>query len=370
MKIYNIPTLPLSINFDTVDILKQLVKANKSLAELKGIAHTIPNEAILINTLTLQEAKASSEIENIVTTNDELYQADLGIDKLALSTPTKEVLNYREAIQKGFNLVRENKLLTNQIIKNIQELLEGNKAGFRSVPGTTLKNLNNEIIYTPPQEKPAVEKFMNNLELFINDGSLSDVDPLIKMAIIHHQFESIHPFYDGNGRTGRIISILYMVVNNLLDLPILYLSRYINQNKGEYYRLLQEIRDSENKNKNEIAWENWIMFNLIGVEITAQNTITLIKGINELMMEYKNVLRPLFGKLYKHELLNNLFFHPYTKIEFIERDMQVGRQSATKYLNMIVETGLIKKEKIGRTNYYVNEKLTNLFLNYQIIGRP
>ena len=364
MKTYNIPKLPFNVNLETVEILKQLNKANKHLAELKGVAQTIPNEAILINSLTLQEAKDSSEVENIVTTHDELYKAELESD-LRMSAPTKEVLKYREAMHKGFNLVRHNKLLTNQIIKTIQKELEGNTAGFRAVPGTSLKNGKGEVVYTPPQDKNDIEAYMSNLELFINDESISDLDPLIKMAVIHHQFESIHPFYDGNGRTGRIISVLYLVVNDLLDLPILYLSRYITQNKADYYRLLQAIRDAENEADSESAWQKWVLFNLRAVEETAKNTIVLVKGINKLMFEYKQVLKPLFGKQYKHELINNIFFHPYTKIEFMEKEMQVHRLTATKYLNMIVDIdkGLLSKIKVGRTNYYVNDKLVELFVN-------
>ncbi len=205
---------------------------------------------------------------------------------------------------------------------------------------------------------------MANLELYINDHSLQDIDPLIKMAIIHHQFESIHPFYDGNGRTGRIISILYLITNNLLDLPILYLSRYITHNKGTYYKLIQDIRNAGKDNAEE--WEQWILFMLKGVEETANDTIQLIKNINILMSKYKQILRPLFGKLYKHELLNNLFFHPYTKIEFVEKDMMVQRKTATKYLDMIVETGLLEKIKIWKTNYYINTALMDLFINRQI----
>ncbi len=363
MRTYTIPKLPLNVDLETVTILKQLNNANKQLAELKGVAQTIPNEAILINSLTLQEAKDSSEVENIVTTHDELYKAELDSNSLKMSAPTKEVLRYREALHKGFDSVRSNKLLTNQIIKLIQKELEGNTAGFRAVPGTSLKNNKGDVIYTPPQDINDIEACMNNLESFINDDSVSDLDPLIKMAVIHHQFESIHPFYDGNGRTGRIISILYLVVNDLLDLPILYLSRYITQNKTEYYRLLQAIRDAMNTIDSEHAWQEWILFNLKGVEETAKNTIVLVKGINKLMFEYKQVLKPLFGKQYKHELINNIFFHPYTKIEFMEREMQVQRKSAAKYLDKIVDVGLLSKIKLGRTNYYVNNKLVDLFVN-------
>ncbi len=325
---------------------------------------TIPNEDILINSLTLQEAKDSSEVENIVTTNDELYKAELDLTNNLINASTKEVLNYRQAMRSGFMSARKTKLLTLNDIKRIQQELECNNAGFRSVPGTSLKNQFGDTVYTPPQDRLEIERLMANLELYINDHSLQDIDPLIKMAIIHHQFESIHPFYDGNGRTGRIISILYLITNNLLDLPILYLSRYITHNKGTYYKLIQDIRNAGKDNAEE--WEQWILFMLKGVEETANDTIQLIKNINILMSKYKQILRPLFGKLYKHELLNNLFFHPYTKIEFVEKDMMVQRKTATKYLDMIVETGLLEKIKIWKTNYYINTALMDLFINRQI----
>ena len=360
---YQIPNLPLSYDLETKEILRQVNRANRKLAELKGVAQTIPNEQILISSLTLQEAKDSSEVENIVTTQDELYKADLDLKNVVINASTKEVLNYRQAMQRGFELVRRTKLLTLNDIKKIQEELEYNKAGFRSVPGTKLMNQQGETVYTPPQSGQEVVLLMDNLEEYINNPQMQDVDPLIKMAVIHHQFESIHPFYDGNGRTGRIILILYLVLNNLLDLPILYLSRYITHNKAEYYRLLQAVRDKNTDNSKE--WEEWILFILKGVEDTAEETIRLIKGISKLMMEYKNVLRPLFGRQYKHELLNNLFFHPYTKIEFIEKDMMVQRKTATKYLDMIVKEGLLQKIKIGRFNYYMNTKLIELFMNQQ-----
>ena len=330
------------------------------LAELKGLATTIPNEQILISSLTLQEAKESSEVENIVTTQDDLYRASVSINQELQSAATKEVLNYREALQHGFNLVRKRQLLTNNVIKEIQERLEYNRAGFRTVPGTALKRNDGTIVYTPPQDANEIAEYMKNLERFINDDSMCDFDPLVKMAIIHHQFESIHPFYDGNGRTGRIINVLYIVQNRLLDLPILYLSRYITRNKAEYYRLIQAIRDKNSDNASE--WEEWILFMLRAVEETAFDTINLVKGIGKLMTDYKNILRPLFGKYYKHELLNNLFFHPYTKLEYFQRDMSISRQTASKYLDKIVSTGLLEKIKLGRENYYVNKGLMALFL--------
>lgn len=358
---YKIPILPLSFDLETKAVLKQLNLANKKLAELKGIAQTIPNEVIIINTLTLQEAKDSSEVENIVTTNDELYKAELNIRDLIVDASAKEVLNYRQALKKGFDLVRARRILSLNDIISIQSELEGNKAGFRRVPGTKLKNLRGETVYTPPQDYLQIMEYMANLEQYINDQQLHDVDPLIKMAVIHHQFESIHPFYDGNGRTGRILSIIYLIISGALDLPILYLSRYITRNKGDYYRLIQAVRDAGRDNFKE--WEEWILFILKGVEVTAADTIELVSGIRSLMIEYKNKLRPIFGKQYKYELLNNLFFHPYTKSEFIEKDMMVSKKTATKYLDKIVEVGLLNKVKIWRTNYYINVPLIDLFLN-------
>lgn len=360
-KDYQIPALPLDFDFETKNILRQLSKSNRRLAELKGVALTIPNENILLSSLLLQEALDSSAVENIVTTSDELYRAELDIKGEISNAAAKEVLNYRQAMQVGFEMVRKKKLLTLNVVKQIQKELEHNNAGFRTVSGTKLKTSKGDVVYTPPQTGEEVAKYMSNLEKYINTQELQDIDPLIKMAIIHHQFESIHPFYDGNGRTGRIISILYLVMNDLLDLPILYLSRYITHNKSEYYRLIQEIRDTAPDNFN--VWEEWIVFMLKGVEETAIETIRLVKSISALMAKYKSILKPLFGKQYKHELINNLFFHPYTKIEFMERDMAVQRKTAAKYLDTIVqETGLLQKQKLGRSNYYINTELIELFM--------
>ena len=360
---YSIPSLPLPYDLETKEVLKQLNRANRKLAELKGVAQTIPNERILISSLTLQEAKDSSEVENIVTTQDDLYRAGLDPSHQFINAATKEVLFYREAINEGFRMVRNKYILTLNDIKHVQEILEQNTAGFRTTPGTQLKRENDgAVIYTPPQDGMAIVRYMSNLEQFINDDHLSQLDPLIKMAIIHHQFESIHPFYDGNGRTGRIINILYLVITGLLDLPILYLSRYITHNKGEYYRLIQAIRDKNTDNAAE--WEAWILFMLKGVEVTAEDTISLVKNIGRLMAEYKNVIRPDFGSKYNHELLNGLFYHPYTKIDHVVANMQVSRQTASKYLDRIVALGLLKKEKMGKENYYINTRLMNLFVEF------
>lgn len=349
---WKLKELPLSVDVETKAVLKSLPSAHAALAELKGIASTIPNQNILVNTLGLQEAKDSSAIENIITTHDDLYKSELNLASFK-SLEAKEVQNYISALKKGFELIKTKGLITNNIIVEIQKELEGNSAGFRKLHGTALKNSSTgETIYTPPQDINEINKLMTNLEKFINDPSMCDYDPIIKMAIIHYQFESIHPFYDGNGRTGRIINILYLIIEKLQNLPILYLSNYIIKNKADYYRLLQELRDNEN-------WEEWLLFMIHGIEKTSRETIELIFQIKDLMMEYKHKLRDNY-KFYSQDLLNNLFKHPYTKIEFIINDLNVSRITAANYLNKLAEDGILKKERIGTGNYYINEKLFNL----------
>lgn len=344
--------LPLKQDIETKKVLKKLASAHRALAELKGIVSSIPNENILINTLGLQEAKDSSAIENIITTHDDIFKAELNLDGFK-SLNAKEVQNYISALKKGFGLISKNKILTNNDIISIQSELEKNNAGFRKVPGTALKNATTgEIVYTPPQNYDTILDLMTNLEQYINDESMSEFDTLVKMAIIHYQFESIHPFYDGNGRTGRIINVLYLVMNDLLNLPVLYLSRYIIEHKTDYYKLLQEVRETDN-------WENWVLYMLDSVEQIAKETIVLIGKIRDLIYEYKNLLRNNY-KFYSQELLNNLFKHPYTKIEFIENDLGVSRITASKYLNQLAKDKILKKEKLGTGNYYINEKLIKI----------
>ena len=344
--------LPLDWDIETKTILKSLPSAHAALAELKGIASTMPNQSILINTLGLQEAKDSSAIENIITTYDDLYKSELNLDSFK-SLNAKEVQNYIAATKTGFDLISKTGLLTNRIVLKIQEVLEGNKAGFRKLPGTTLKNTSTgKIIYTPPQDPEEIKDLMSNLEKFINDKEACDFDPIVKMAIIHYQFESIHPFYDGNGRTGRIINILYLIQEKLQDLPILYLSNYIIKNKSDYYRLLQEVRTKNN-------WEEWLLFMIKAVNQTSRETIDLIIKIRELMMNYKHTLRNNY-KFYSQDLLNNLFKHPYTKIEFIQRDLNVSRITAANYLNKLADDKLLTKKKLWTANYYINDPLFKL----------
>ncbi len=355
----SISLLPIKRDVENKVILKKVAKAHQALAELKGAANTIPNESILINTLSLQEAKDSSAIENIITTHDELFQSDFLAYQFK-SMAAKEVYNYATALQSGFKKVKQNGLLINSYILEIQAELEENNAGYRKVPGTALKNdKTGEVVYTPPQHADEILSLMKNLEEFINNPEISDLDPLVKMAIIHHQFESIHPFYDGNGRTGRIINILYLVKEELLKIPILYLSRYINENKADYYRLLQDVRDNDN-------WEDWILFMLEGVEQTSKQTIVLIEGIKRDMQQFKNKMRTELPKIYSQDLLNNLFRHPYTKIEFVMKELNVSRITATRYLDELVRIGLLEKHKIGRDNYYINNTLYTLLSNVNV----
>ena len=351
---WKLKELPLLIDIESKAILKSLPSAHAALAELKGIASTIPNQSILINTLALQEAKDSSAIENIITTHDDLYKTELNPGSFK-SLNAKEVQNYISALKSGFELISKSGLLSNKIILKIQEVLEDNKAGFRKLPGTELKNAaTGKVIYTPPQDSNDIIRLMSNLEKFINESQMWDYDPIVKMAIIHFQFESIHPFYDGNGRTGRIINILYLILEELQNLPILYLSRYIIQNKSDYYRLLQEVREKN-------SWEEWILFMIKAVESTSKETIELIIQIRELMMNYKHKLRENY-KFYSQDLLNNLFKHPYTKIEFVVNDLSVSRITAANYLNKLAEDGLLRKERIGTGNYYVNKPLFDLLV--------
>lgn len=338
--------LPYHVELETLKVLKILPEAHRALAELKGVAQSIPRQDILINTLATQEAKDSSEIENIVTTHDEVYKASIEVENIT-SSQAKEVQNYVSAMKKGYELVKQYNCLSLNHIKQIQEILEKNTAGFRKVSGTNLKNQRTgEVVYTPPQNFKDIQDLMANLERYINEDEKLNVDHLIKLAVFHFQFESIHPFYDGNGRTGRILNILYLIQYNLLDTPILYLSRYIVQHKSDYYRLLQEVRDKNN-------WEDYIVFMVTAITQTSKETLDMVRNIKDAMASFKIVLRSNY-KFYSQDLLNHLFKQPYTKIEFLEKELGVSRVTAATYLNQLASDGHLQKFKIGRANYYVN----------------
>ncbi len=341
--------------FESPAILKKLALASRKLAELKGVAASIPNQGILISTLGLQEAKDSSAIENIVTTHDDLFREDFFPEHPA-NPAVKEVLHYRQALHTGFQQVRQSGLLTTNHIIAIQAELEQNNAGLRKLPGTALKDGAGATVYTPPQNPDTIIALMRDLEQFINDDTRFAADPLIKMALIHHQFESIHPFYDGNGRTGRIINVLYLVKEGLLDIPVLYLSRQILRTKADYYRLLQTVRDQD-------TWEDWVLYMLAAIEATAGDTINTIAAIRTALQDVKHRIRANY-KFYSQDLINNLFTHPYTRIEFVERDLKVSRLTATKYLNALTAGGFLHKIKRGRNNYYINVAL-NAILTHE-----
>ncbi|MCT7470921.1 Fic family protein [Aliarcobacter cryaerophilus] len=342
--------LPLTQQIETPKVLKKAISANKALANLNGVARIIPNSAILINSLVLQEAKDSSAIENIITTHDELYRANLDIE--SVTNEAKEVQNYKEALLRGFSLVKDTKLLLKKHIVEIQAILEQNDAGVRKQSGTNLKNsLTGEVIYTPPQDYETVQELLTNLENYINESN--DIDPLVNMAIIHHQFESIHPFYDGNGRTGRIINILYLILKDLLDIPVLYLSRYIITHKADYYRLLQEVRTKD-------KWEEWILYMLDAVEKTSLETIELINNISDLMIKTQDKISQDLPKIYSKDLVEILFMHPYTKIDFLVVKMGLHRHTASTYLNELENIGILKPIKIGRSKYFINLELFDM----------
>lgn len=340
--------LPVSFELETPDVLRQAARSHRALAELKGAVVSIPNETILIDTLALQEAKDSSAIENIITTDDDLFQGDVLSGQFP-SPAAKEVHNYTTALKIGFDRVRQQGFLRLDDVLTIQAALEENRAGLRKLPGTVLRNeQTGTVVYEPPQDPAEIESLMSNFLEHFHQEESRDFDPLVRMAVLHYQFESIHPFYDGNGRTGRILNLLHLVLHGLLDLPILYLSRYIVRNKADYYRGLQAVRESD-------AWEAWVLYMLRAVEQTSRETLVKVRGIRDLMQETKLRLRRELPKIYSQDLLNNLFRHPYTKIEFIERDLGVSRPTATKYLDALAKAEIVHKAKVGRTNFYINQ---------------
>ncbi|GAB2528055.1 Fic family protein [Spirosoma aerophilum] len=352
---YNqLPLLPpLREQIESVLILRQESRAMRALAELKGMTRLLPNPAILVDALVLKEAKASSEIENIITTSDRLYQA-LAAKELTTDNATKEVLRYRQALYTGYRFIRSRGFLSTNGIVSIQQELEANQAGIRRLPGTALRNdRTQETIYTPPDDPDTLQALMHNLELYLNTNTEDDVSPLIKLAVQHYQFESIHPFYDGNGRTGRIINVLYLILQELLTEPVLYLSGYIIQNKADYYRLLQEVRTRQN-------WADWILFILKAVEETARQTIGQILQIQTLFEQTAEHIRREAPNVYSKELVEVLFLYPYSKIEYVVDRLAVDRRTASKYLRTIEKLGLLRSEQKWKETLFINTRLFDL----------
>ena len=347
MKEFISKKLPFKKDIETTKILKKAIQANRALAKLNGTAKIIPNQNILINALVLQEAKDSSEIENIITTHDELFRAGLDIE--SVTHEAKEVQHYREALIKGYELVRDTGLLLKRDIIHIQGILEQNDAGVRRQSGTVLRNMaTGEVVFEPPQEYEEIQELLSELEKFINEPN--ELDPLVNMAIVHYQFETIHPFYDGNGRTGRIINILYLILKGMLDVPILYLSSYIIQHKADYYRLLQEVRTHD-------KMEEWILYMLDGIEQTSLGTIELVQDIHALMAKTQHQIQAELPKIYSKDLVEVLFMHPYTKIDFLVRALNVTRKTASKYLNQLEEIGLLEIVQIQNSKFFIHIEL-------------
>ena len=342
---------PAKAKIETVRILRQLVKSSVALAELKGITHILPNPEILLNAVILKEARASSEIENVITTQDKLYQA-LSAKGIQIDTATKEVLRYREAMLFGVNFIKKKSFLSTNAIIEIQRILEENNAGIRKLPGTALRNAaTGKIIYTPPNNLDTITKLLRNYEQYLNQED--DVSHLIKMAIQHYQFESIHPFYDGNGRTGRIINVLYIIMGGLLENPVLFLSGYIIKTKKEYYKLLQEVRTKQN-------WEAWVLYILKGIELTANETIAQVSAINKLFNHTKDLVQKKTPKIYSKELIEILFEQPYCKSEYLETRLGISRITAAKYLKELEKIKILKSKIIWKETLYINTRLFEL----------
>ena len=332
-------------------VLKELVSAHRHLATLNGRFPVLPNEKIFLSNLYLQEAKDSSAIENIITTQDSLYKQQVLPE--ATSRNNKEVYNYSKALEFGFNKVKSEQGISCNLIISIQKIIDSKRPGFRKVPGTVVKNqATNKVIYTPPTPDK-ISKLMHHLEDFINSNSM---DPILKMAIIHHEFESIHPFYDGNGRTGRILNILYLVLSGLLESPILYLSRYINNTKPEYYRHLQSVRDQD-------SWEEWIIYMIKAVSVSSQEAIALITDIFKLFKEYKEKIRKQH-KFYSHDLINHIFAFPYTTSSRLQQELQVSRATSKRYLEALSEDSILEKVMLGRKTLYLNTRLFDFLKKY------
>ena len=346
---YNdLPLLPPTVELESKAVLKQAIAANRALANLRGLAAQIPNQGVLINSIVLQEARLSSEIENIVTTNDELYRADADADADGKTDPhTKEVLRYRQALNFGFGQLKRRPLATNLFIDIVRTIKQVD-FGVRKVPGVALRNAAKEVVYTPPVGEAVIREKLANLEQFIH--AQDDLDPLVKMAVLHYQFEAIHPFEDGNGRTGRIVNLLYLVEQGLLDIPVLFLSRYILAHKSGYYQGLRGVTEQQD-------WESWVLYMLRAVESTAQETFDQVTRIRVLMEQVREQVQQQAPGIYSKDLVEAIFQHPYTKIQFLVNANIAKRQTASSYLQTLAGLGVLRASKQGREMYYINDAL-------------
>lgn len=346
-----LPLLPPAADVETKPILKQCIAARAALAELKQAAELIPNQGMLINTLPLLEAQASSEIENIVTTTDQLFQ--YREDDESADATTKEALRYSGSLLEGFRSLKR-RPLTTKTAEEICSRIKGLDMQIRCVPGTALASgQTGEIIYTPPIGVELLRSLLANWERFLHEST--DLDPLVRMAVAHYQFEAIHPFTDGNGRTGRVLNSLFLISEELLTLPILYLSRFIIQNKSEYYRLLLDVTQSGN-------WNDWLLFMLKGVEETAQWTVGKIAAIRELQAQTIEHVRQAAPKVYSHELVNLIFELPYCRIQNVTSRGIAARQTASSYLKQLVKVGVLSETQVGREKLFIHLRLMRLLV--------
>jgi len=348
---YNsLPLLPPKSDLETKAVLTKTIKASRALAQLNGALRNLPNPSLFLDTLHLQEAKASSEIENIMTTNDDLYQAVVA-DKKFDNPATKEVISYKEAIWLGIKRLEEKPFITTNLCVELMQCIKQNTAGIRTTPGTTLSNTKGEVIYTPPSGEQIIRDKMANLETFINEND--SIDPLIKMAVSHYQFEAIHPFSDGNGRTGRIILLLQLKKEQLLDMPVLFMSEYIIQHKEEYYIGLRAVTE-----KND--WTKFILFMLDMVEKTAIKGLDRLESIIQLMEITGQDIKEKLPKVYSKDLVEVLFKLPYTKRQNLI-DINLGTpKTVGNYLIALEEEGFLKSVRVGKEKLYLNQKLMNI----------
>lgn len=348
---YNdLPLLPPKAELETRAVLKQVTAASRALADLRGLARLIPNQGILINGIVLQEARFSSEIENIVTTNDELYRAAADVDGGA-NPATKEVLRYREALWHGFHAIQQQRPMSTNLFIEIVRIIKKTDFDVRKTPGTKLANpKSNEVIYTPPEGETVIRDKLANLEQFLYPMPDDGLDPLIRLAVMHYQFEAIHPFPDGNGRTGRILNILLLVDHKLLDIPVLYLSRYILENRPSYYEGLRRVTE-------ENAWEEWVLYILRAIEVTALETYDRVQQIVSLMEKMRAEIQEKAARIYSKDLVEVIFRNPYCKIRTLEDAGIAKRQAASAYLKTLAELGILRSHKIGREIYFINDPL-------------
>lgn len=343
--------LPFHVDLNKVEILKKLNTANNHIGELKGILKLLPNPGIVLSLINLSESKDSSAVENILTTYSEIFQAI--VSKIPIGGKPKEVINYKHAIDHGLSLMRQKGFISTNMLVEIQNVIEPNKGGIRKLPGTVIINdKTNEVVHTPPQNETEIRELMHNLELFINQND--DYDALIQMALIHFQFENIHPFYDGNGRTGRILNILYLVLKEKISEPILYLSKYIMENKEQYDALLKKC------NEDIANIEDFVMYILTGISETSINTINLILRINQSIDLTKDTMKKKLPDVYRHEIVEHLFSYMYTKNELFRENLKISRATATKYLKLLEKEGFIVSERLGKEVIYKNVQLLNL----------